>query len=168
MSASIALPHTLQHLKARKLDRVFFCGMSLVMLATVVIGFWPSYFSHGMVEAPLRSSLVHMHGAVFSLWIVLLLVQVGLVVAGNIKLHRTLGLAGFGLAVLMVIVGTLVATAQLRRNLAAHKTLAVPGYMLPMGDLILFAPLVFFAYRLRRQPTAHKRLILIATIALMG
>lgn len=109
-----------------------------------------------------------MHGAIFSLWIVLLLVQVGLVAAQNIKLHRTLGLAGFGLAVLMVIVGALTATAVLRRNLDLHRKLAIPGYMLPMGDLILFAPLVFFAYRLRRQPAAHKRLILISTIALMG
>ena len=168
MSTSIALPHVSYPLTTRKLDRPFFCGMSVLMLTTVVIGFWSSYFSHGIVDAPLRSPLVHVHGAIFSLWIVLLLVQVGLVAAGNIKLHRTLGLAGFGLAVLIVIVGTLTATAQLQHNLDAHRKPAIPGYMLPMGDLILFAPLVFVAYRLRRKPAAHKRLILIATIALMG
>jgi len=33
--------------------------------------------------------------------------------------------------------------------------------------MLVFGVLVFFAYRARRRPAAHKRLILIATIALM-
>jgi hypothetical protein len=168
MSASTAAQLASHSQSARKLDRLFFCGMSVLMLTTVLIGFWPSYFSRGMVDAPLPSPLVHVHGVIFSLWIVLLLVQVGLVAAGNIKLHRTLGIAGFGLAVLMVIVGALTATAMLRRNLDQHNELAISFYIIPIGDLALFAPLVFFAYRLRRQPAAHKRLIMIATIACMG
>ena len=168
MSASTTLPQTSQHLTARKLDRLFFSGMSVLMLVTVLIGFWPSYFSHGMVDAPLKSPIIHLHGALFSSWIILLLVQVGLVVKGNIQLHRTLGLAGFVLAILMFLVGTLTATAQLGHNLDLQRPLAIPGYMLPMGDLFLFAPLAFFAYRLRRHPATHKRLIIIATIALMG
>ncbi len=57
---------------------------------------------------------------------------------------------------------------MLRRNLDQHNELAIPFYIIPIGDLALFSPLVFFAYRLRRQPAAHKRLIMIATIACMG
>jgi hypothetical protein len=168
LSASTALQPTSQHLAIRQRDRLFFSAMSVLLLVTVLIGFWPSYFSHGIVHAPLKSPIIHLHDAVFSTWIVLLLVQEGLVVTGNIKLHRALGLAGFGLAILMVVVGTLTATAQLGHSLDLQRPLAIPDYMLPMGDLFLFGPLVFFAWRLRRKPATHKRLILIATIALMG
>jgi hypothetical protein len=34
--------------------------------------------------------------------------------------------------------------------------------------MLLFSVLVFFSYRMRRRPDFHKRLVLIATIALMG
>jgi FtsH-binding integral membrane protein len=36
-----------------------------------------------------------------------------------------------------------------------------------MTDMLIFATLVFFAFRARSNPPAHKRLILVATIALM-
>jgi len=37
-----------------------------------------------------------------------------------------------------------------------------------MGDLAVFAPLIFLAYWKRRDRDTHKRLAVIATIALMG
>jgi hypothetical protein len=36
-----------------------------------------------------------------------------------------------------------------------------------MGGMLIFSILIFFACRMRRNPAAHKRLILIATIAIM-
>ena len=101
----------------RKGERFFFSGMALLMLATVLAGFWPTYYGAGLINAPLPNAVVHVHGALFSLWMILLLVQVGLISAKKVKVHRTLGLAGFVLAVLMVVVGVLTGTLQLRRNL---------------------------------------------------
>ena len=40
-------------------------------------------------------------------------------------------------------------------------------YVVPLADMLLFATPIFFAYRARFDPPAHKRLIQIATIALM-
>lgn len=169
MSTAAVKPRIVPRPVNRGLERVFFSGMALLLLTTVLIGFWPSYFGVGMVKAPLPSVLVHFHGAVFTLWMVLFVVQVGLISARKVKVHRTLGLAGFGLAVLMVVLGVLTATAGLRRGLDAHaKGDRRLFYMLPMGDLMLFAPVIFFAYWMRSKPDVHKRLALIATIALMG
>ena len=64
-------------------DRVFFTGMTFLLWATVVWGFARTYFLAGMVAAPLPNALIHFHGAVFTLWMVLLAVQVGLVSAGS-------------------------------------------------------------------------------------
>ena len=88
-------------------ERMFFSGMTLLMTGTVVLGFWPTYFGAGMLTAPLPSTLVHVHGAAFTVWMILLLVQVALISAKKVKVHRTLGMAGFGLAVAMVVLGVL-------------------------------------------------------------
>jgi hypothetical protein len=148
-------------------DRVFFVVMVVVLWATVLYGFAKTYFLAGMVAAPLPNRLIHIHGAAFTLWMVLLAVQVGLVTIRKVQWHRTLGLAGFGLACAMVVLGLFAATDALRRGSAPLGLTAKTFYIIPISDMVVFSILVFFAWRARRQPASHKRLILIATIGLM-
>lgn len=89
----------------RTADRIFFSAMPLVMLAMVLYGFARSYFLAGMVMAPLPNKLIHIHGAVFTTWMILLIVQTGLVSTRHVKWHMKLGLFGFGLAVAMLVLG---------------------------------------------------------------
>ncbi|GAC1426879.1 MAG: hypothetical protein NVSMB62_24510 [Acidobacteriaceae bacterium] len=148
-------------------DRVFFIGMIIAMWATVLFGFSKTYFMAGMVTAPLPNKLIHIHGAAFTLWMILLAVQTGLVAVRKIVWHRTLGLVGFGLAIMMVVLGLLASTDALRRGSAPLGLTARTFYVVPISDMVVFSVLVFFAWRARRKPVAHKRLILIATIGLM-
>jgi hypothetical protein len=148
-------------------DRIFFSAMIVVLWATVLFGFAKTYFLAGMVTAPLPNRLIHIHGAVFTLWMVLLLVQTGLISAKKVRWHKQLGLFGFGLAVAMLVLGSLAATDALRRGSAPLGLTAKTFYVVPITDMLVFGVLVFFAYRARFQPTAHKRLILIATIGIM-
>ncbi len=133
------------------------------------LGFARSYYLAGVFKAPLPNLIVHIHGAVFSSWILLLIAQTSLVATGRIDLHRRLGLLGFGLACLVVILGLLAATDSLARHFAAGE----PGvgarafYAIPIADMLVFSTLIYFAFRNRFNPAAHKRLILIATIALL-
>jgi hypothetical protein len=148
-------------------DRIFFAAMAAALWATVLYGFAKTYFMAGMIAAPLPNKLIHIHGAAFTLWMVLLVVQIGFVSAKKIAWHKKLGLFGFGLAVAMLILGTLAATDALRRGDAPNGLTPQTFYIIPLSDMLVFAVLVFFAYRARRRPAAHKRLILIATIGLM-
>src|ERR1017187_8106486 len=99
-----------------RLDRYFFPGMAVLILGTVFLGFGKTYFLAGVFQAPLPSRLIHLHGAVFSSWVLLLIVQTSLVASDRVDLHRRLGLVGFGVASLMVILGILAATDSLRRE----------------------------------------------------
>jgi hypothetical protein len=148
-------------------DRVFFSTMIVALWAAVLFGFAKTYFLAGMVAAPLPNRLIHIHGAAFTLWMVLLLVQTTLVSAKKIQWHRTLGLFGFGLACAMVVLGLFASTDALRRGAAPLGLTAKTFYVVPLSDMLVFSVLVFFAYRARKRPAAHKRLILIATIGLM-
>jgi hypothetical protein len=86
----------------RKLDRIFFGGMAILLCVVVVIGFSRSYYFAGMVRAPLPNALVHVHGAAFTLWMTLFLVQAALVSARRVAWHRTLGTIAFCLPPIMV------------------------------------------------------------------
>ena len=153
----------------RRFENLFFSGMAVLILVTVFLGFARSYYLAGVFKAPLPSLVIHIHGAVFSSWILLLLAQTSLVAAGRVDPHRSLGLLGFGLACLVVIVGLLAATNSLARHFAAGE----PGvearafYAVPIVDMLVFSTLIYFAFRQRFNPAAHKRLILIATITLL-
>lgn len=149
----------------RRFEHLFFSGMALLILTVVFYGFSRTYFLAGVFRAPLPNLLIHIHGAAFTCWILLLITQTSLVTAGRVDIHRKLGVAGFLLACAMVVLGLMAATDALARNVSPgvdSKTF----YALPIFDMLLFATLVFSAFRARFRPATHKRLILIATIGL--
>src|SRR5258708_23814433 len=151
----------------RCFDHGFFSGMALVLLATVFVGFARSYYLAGVFHAPLPSFIIHLHGAAFSCWILLLVTQTSLVSAGRVDIHRRLGIGGFFLACLMVILGVLAATDSLVREAGPPGRDPKFFYIVPLTDILIFATLVFFAFRSRANAAAHKRLILISTTGLM-
>jgi hypothetical protein len=151
----------------RRYDHIFFSGMALLILGSVFLGFAHSYYLAGIFHAPLPSRIIHIHGAIFSTWILFLLVQTSLVSAGRVDIHRRLGIAGFLLACLMVVVGVLAATDGLSRPHSPTGLDVKTFYIIPMTDILIFAVLIFFAFRARFNSAAHKRIILIATIGIM-
>ena len=148
-------------------DDIFFAAMALLILATVFIGFARTYFLAGVFHAKLPSALVHLHGAIFSSWILLLLTQIALISTGRVTWHKRLGIVGAILAGLMVIVGFMTLVAAVRR----HATFGMSIESLFADDVLqlsLFAVLVFWAVRVRRSGAAHKRLMILATASLLG
>jgi len=154
-------------LPGRRYDHVFFSSLALLMLVTVFVGFARTYYLAGVFNAPLPSLTIHLHGAAFSCWILLLVTQTSLVAAGRVDIHRRLGIAGFLLACLMVILGVLAATDSLVREAGPVGRDPKFFYIVPLTDMVIFATLVFVAFRARSNPASHKRLIYIATTALL-
>ena len=131
-------------------DDLFFSGMAVVSLTAVFVGFARTYFLAGMFLAPLPNRLIHIHGAVFTLWIILFVSQVSLVTARRLALHRRIGLLGFGLAILMVVLGVLAASDRLARHVGESAN-ATPKdvrtfYAVAMGDMLMFATFVSLGY----------------------
>jgi hypothetical protein len=166
MATIVAESPVIEKPSARTREHLFFGGMSGLIALVVFIGFARTYYLAGIFDAkPLAAPIVHIHGAVFSCWIALLLVQTSLISTSHTGIHRRLGVVGLGLAPLMVLLGVLVAYEMLNR------TAAIPGFGSPLifavalSEIAGFAVPVFFAFRLRRRSAVHKRLILIGTIA---
>ena len=171
MATTVASPTTSAKssldLPGCRYDHLFFSGMAWLMLATVFIGFARTYYLAGVFRAPLPSLIIHLHGAAFSCWILLLVTQTSLVSAGRVDIHRRLGIAGFLLGCLMIVLGPMAATDSLIRGAGPAGRDAQFFYIIPLTDILIFAALIFFAFRARSNPPAHKRLILVATTALL-
>jgi hypothetical protein len=151
-------------------DDLFFSGMAAVALIAVLVGFARTYFLAGLFRAPLPNLLVHVHGAAFTLWIVLFITQVSLVTARRVDLHRRLGLLGFVLAIVMIVLGTVTASDSLARRVVKHPDTAEVRrafYAIPLFDMLMFSTFVYLGYRNRFQPAAHKRLMWFATLSLL-
>lgn len=152
-----------------KTDRIFFPSMCILILVTVWLGFSKTYYAAGMVRAKLPSPIIHVHAVLFTLWLLTLIVQTGLVSAKKLQLHRKLGLWGFGLTVLMVVIGFVAGTDSLRRNFAPPGSGLDPKifYAVPVVGILVFGMLIGWAYLNRSRPVEHKRLIMFATLMLL-
>ena len=145
--------------------------MAAVFLVVIFTGFARTYYLAGVFNAPLPNLLVHIHAVAFTLWIVLFIAQISLVTAGRVDLHRRLGLLGFVLAIVVILLGTVTASDRLARHVAQPGTDTVEEvrafYAVPLFDMVMFSTFVYFGYRNRVQPAVHKRLMLFATLSLL-
>jgi hypothetical protein len=144
-------------------DRWFFSGTALLQVVLIVWGFAPTYFLRSASDLPPLATLLQVHGALFSAWLVLLLVQVSLVAARRTPLHRRLGTAGGALAVSMFVVGWLAAVDAARRGSTIQSFTPQAFLIIPILGIVGFAVLVGAALLWRARPDYHKRLMMLAT-----
>jgi len=138
--------------------------MTLLLAAVAAVGFAPTYYLAGGPEAPLPSRIVHIHAAIFTAWMLLLVTQTTLISVHRLHWHRKLGVAGFVLAIAMVISVVLTGADLASRAKGKPGADIILGLLsITFADACSFAVLTAFAYRLRRNAAAHKRLIIIAT-----
>lgn len=155
-------------------DRVFYSAMSVAMALTVLIGFAPTYYWRLLGEAPMAtfsgkpmSTVVHLHGALFTGWVLLFIVQTALVAAHRVRLHQKLGIAATVLAAAMIVVGVSTALGAAAAGSAPPGVDPLAFLAIPMFDILLFAGFVTAAVLLRRKKEAHKRLMLLAYISII-
>jgi hypothetical protein len=143
-----------------------------VFLATswlaIAIGFWhpieQRFFGSPDYAAP---PVLVLHVWTYFGWMMLLTIQAILIGQGQVGVHRKIGLAGAVLAVAVVGTG-LGAEIFSQRFWARTDPGNVRFFTFPLYVLLAFAICAFLAIRARRNPPVHKRLILMATIAVMG
>ncbi|HZW80745.1 MAG TPA: hypothetical protein VFF50_09760, partial [Candidatus Deferrimicrobiaceae bacterium] len=103
----------------------------------------------------------------FSLWIAFYIFQSALVRTHNVKWHRFFGWFGVGLASLMVALGFTIAVIMGRFN-AVQLHHPQPTFLsVPFFDMAVFGLLFALAIYWRKKPELHRRLLFLATCALL-
>jgi uncharacterized membrane protein YozB (DUF420 family) len=153
---------------ARRRDHRFFTGMALAAALVAFVGFAPSYYLRAFSTAPPLATLVHLHGLAATTWMLLFVAQTSLVSAGRADLHRRLGIAGAAAATLFIVVGYLTAVTAARHGVTPPGGPPPLAFLaVPLGTLLSFAVLAALGLSQRRDRETHRRLMLLATIALL-
>jgi hypothetical protein len=152
-------------------ERRFFGRMAIAILIVVFIGFAPSFylsqaFSYPRPNPPLTATTMT-HGLVFTAWLVTFYAQIRLVAAKRLDVHRRLGMWAFALALAMVPVAYLTSVQAIPRNTQPPIMDALGWSAVPLLTLVAMAFLFFMGWRNRKQPQAHKRFMLLATLAML-
>lgn len=148
-------------------ERVFFMGMTIAIVITVFAGFSRTFYLRPYFQTQPLIPLLILHGTVFSSWVVLLVTQTTLVATKRTRTHMRLGIAGGVLAGLMIVIGTVTAIVRAKGPSPVPGVNPLSFLTIPLGDMLVFAILVGSAFYFRRSAATHKRLMLLATIALL-
>lgn len=144
-------------------DRNFFLIYVALIWVAILSGFLPQVIKHIDTHAPAYPPIVHIHAAVFVGWLLLLTTQVLLIRSAKLGVHRALGIVGVVLAAAMIVIGPTTAVVVDRLRLALPNP--DPGFIAIQAlDILAFAGLVIPAFVWRKDPSIHKRLILLATL----
>jgi hypothetical protein len=134
----------------------------------VVAGFMNTYFipvTNGTFHA---KPIYHIHGIMYLLWIVLIISQPLLVRLRLTNIHKKIGYAGMSLAVGMFFAGIAIAVVSAKAGIASGAgTTPLSFFIVPLTDMAFFGGFITIALLNLRDSELHKRLILLATLAIL-
>ena len=136
------------------------------MAVITVVGFWPTYFRPLLAGTLDLKPILEIHAVIFTGWMVLLIAQASLAYTRRLGWHRKLGQLAAAYAALMIGVVLVRLSGRFSDLIAAgeaHRSLVIS-----MVDLLLFGGFLAAAIVYRKKPQIHKRLIIVATVVLLG
>lgn len=181
MTAVIGPPATARG----RATRWFFVSLAVFVIVVTVAGFGPSIIDQSR-RIGHATPLSIAHGTIAFAWLLLFLTQATLVATRHVTLHRRLGMAGAGLAILVVVVTVASVIEWGRRGYDISGDIArvfsmPPGVAVPTAPTPEFAAVIFgvlvgpFIWGVlvaaglwyRRRPEIHKRLMLFSLAFLL-
>jgi hypothetical protein len=164
MASAVAEPAATQQ---RRRWRIY-APVGVLAILIAIAGFWPTYFgpmASGTLEA---QPIIHLHAAVFTGWLVLVVAQAWLAATRRIALHVRVGSFGMLYGAGLVLVGVATAFVLFAQRIEAGEVeVAQNKLFAPLTDLMVFTPFLAAAWVYRRKPEVHKRLIVVATTILL-
>jgi hypothetical protein len=145
-------------------DRAPFAVYLGILWAAMIAGFGVDLprFLHQTPPAP---PSIRVHAFVFTGWMLLLTAQVLLVLRNRVAWHRKLGWVAAGWACLMAIMGPWAAMASQMTQM--HRPGFYPQFLaINLVDIGGFLVLLAWGIALRKNPAAHKRMMILATVSL--
>ncbi len=174
--SSVSIPRATDVQHPARVSR-YFQGMSILLLALVLIGFGRTFFLRPLFQVPAIPWYDYVHGSLMTLWFVLLVAQTSLVAAHRTDLHRRLGIFGallavavaaLTLAVLLLFPAHFTASGdELSTGERVSPSVAVGFLWGDLGAIAFFSVLVTTALLMRRRPDVHKRLMLLASMPII-
>jgi hypothetical protein len=149
--------------------RAKFLGIALFIAVIMFVGFSRNFYLRHWLGTRDLSLAAYLHGLIMTTWVLLFLAQTMLIATHRVALHRVLGGAGAGLAVVVVIFGCPTILADIaRQSPGADLGVQWENFVAFDGiSLLIFGGVVATALYYRQRREIHRRLMLVAMIALL-
>lgn len=149
-------------------DRNFFLLFVLLCWLAVLMGFEPAVTDRFNGKADYGAPLIlQVHVFAFAGWLSLLTLQILLIRFRRFSVHRTLGLIGFVLIPVMTV-SAIWSELYSQRFYSGQDPGNLRFFIFPIMTILVFTVLAFTALGFRKQSSFHKRLILLATVSIVG
>jgi hypothetical protein len=143
---------------------LFFLVMPALFLIIVVCGFARSFYLQEFFGFPKLPMHLVIHGLVLTAWFTLSLVQPSLIKLRLPQVHRKVGMIGLILAGSVLVTGIWTLVVRDAPEISEYPSRAAGN----IGSLFMFLYCVGLAYRFRKVPEKHKRLMLMGSIPLLA
>lgn len=142
--------------------------LSLACLAVGVLGFTPTYWSQVAAGTFAGSPLLHIHGVLFTGWLLMLVGQSWRISQGHLEHHRAWGVAGVALATAIFFIGATTAIVGLTERYAQGSAQAGRTFLMaPFFSLVIFYGFFIAALANVRRPSWHMAFMFVATAGLL-
>jgi len=145
-------------------DRKIYALWIGLVWAAVLAGFGLDVVRY-LGEAPPPPVILHVHAAVYVLWLGLVSLQILLVETGKLRRHKQLGWWTVAVSVVMVPLGLAAALVDQARQVT-HPDFAPQFLALEFEEMITFSVFMAAGVIYRRNPAAHKRLMVLSAVAI--
>jgi hypothetical protein len=158
---------------AQRRDHRFYLTMAILAAITVFIGYFPTYYQKPLesvlplAPSPVFATIIHIHGALMTTYVLFYVLQTALVSVHRKALHMTLGWASVVLLPALVILGTAAILHSAKLGLRGVWPDPESAALANGFDIYLVAILASIGIALRAKPEVHKRLMLISFLALL-
>lgn len=148
--------------------RPLYVSLSVLMALIALVGFAPGVIKPLLSGTIPHDAIIHIHVAVYSVWLFLFFAQCVYAAIGKISVHRKLGKVLVWYAVLMFLVGVGVTTNRFVSQVHAGNLRAAETVNLaPMVDMLAFPVFFGLAFAYRRKPEIHKRLMVVTATLIL-
>jgi hypothetical protein len=145
-----------------------FPAIAVVAVSAVVfIGFARTYYLKFLFDAPPLSVAAQLHGLMATVWLALHYTQARLVAAHRVDVHKRLGIIAAGVGYICAVQALHLGIAGVAAGHAPPGRDPLQFLSVPIGTTFMFASLLTAALALRRKREWHKRLMFLATLALI-
>lgn len=171
---NVVLSHKPSPTRSKKPIRYFYTLTAIIMLIVMLAGFHPYYLrGEGMGGRKISTQLVTLvllHGAAMTAWLILFLVQSLLIPARKLRLHMKLGWSAAAVALIASGSGFLVAIQSVR------PVPAIPFWgmayrqflMVMLAEVSLFTIFVLVGVLSRKKPKIHRSMMLLASLSILA
>jgi hypothetical protein len=163
MTTTAAAPGAVRAWDSRS-DRKAYLVWIACVWAAIVAGFGLD-FGRYLGEAPAPPFILHVHGAIYVVWLSLVTTQILLVEGGRVRLHKTLGWWVAGLSLVMVPLG-LVAAMVDKARVFGRPDADLQFLSLEFEEMFAFSTFMIAGLLWRKDMAAHKRLMILTAVSI--